>query len=229
MRVSRNRGGAGFSQVIYFKPGEVDQICQEELRKANMLPFEPRNIDIELFIESHLQCQMDFADVPDGIMGYTIFDQNGKPKIVGISPALDDGTSTGRRRTRSTAAHEAGHCILHPTLFMDNPTPPLQGQNLDFERRRILCRDEDFRGSYNGRWWEYQANCAIGGFLMPKPLVTQACEEFLCAEGRLGLRILPASNRERAIKHVSDCFDVSLAAARIRVTQVLPVSEGHLL
>lgn len=225
MRVNKSTGSSAFSQVIYFKPGEIDRMCEAELRKANCLPDTPQPVDVELFIEKHFGCTIDFSDIAEGVLGFTFFDKKGKPQVVGVSPSLDDGTATGRRRTRSTFAHEAGHCMMHPILFMENSTPSLLGQNLDFEQKRILCRESDLQNTkaqYNGRWWEYQANCAIGGFLLPKGLVMTATDGFLTPAGLLGIKVLPELQREAAARNISDVFDVSLAVARIRLTQIYP-------
>lgn len=222
MRVTKSAGGSPFSQIIYFKPGEIDKMCEDELRKAGCLPSTPQEIDIELFIEKHFRCTLDYADIEPGVLGYTYFDKKGSPKLVGVSPSIDDGTPQGRRRTRSTFAHEAGHCMMHPILFMEEGTPSLPGQNLDHEKKRIMCRAPDFGSNYNGRWWEYQANCAIGGFLLPKQLVCQSCEEFLVGSGGLGIKILPPEQRENAVQHVATVFDVNPAPARIRLEQIFP-------
>jgi hypothetical protein len=232
MRIGKSAGGSAFSQTLYFKPGEIDRMCEDELRKANMLPDKPEPIDIELFTESHLECTVDYADIPQGVMGYTYFATTGKPTVVGISPDLDDGTATGTHRVRSTFAHEAGHCILHPILFMEDPTPKLLNHNLDFEKRRILCRPSDFNQTkqmYDGRWWEYQANCAIGGFLLPKKLVIIALAPFLTKSGGLGLEVLESMNRILAEREVSRIFSVSQAAARIRIEQIFPSDQEKTL
>lgn len=225
MKTGKTATGA---QALYFKPGEIDKMCESELRKAKLLPEQPGPIDIELFVESHLGCRVDYADVPEGVLGYTLFSKGGKPEIVGISPSLDDGTPTGTRRMRSTFAHEAGHCILHPILFMEDSSPSLLGQNLDFQQRRILCRENDMKSTkpqYNGRWWEYQANCAIGGFLLPKRLVAMATEPFTTPAGLLGIAVLAADKRQAAAREISGIFDVSLAAAEIRLSQVFPAES----
>ena len=40
------------------------------------------------------------------------------------------------------------------------------------------------------RWWEFQANKAMGALLLPKALVGKAREPFLEAQGMLGLPAL---------------------------------------
>lgn len=232
MRIGKSAGGSAFSKTLYFTPGEIDRMCEDELRKAKMLPDTPEQIDIELFTETHLECSVDYADIPEGAMGYTYFESNGKPAIVGISPALEDGTATGVHRVRSTFAHEAGHCILHPILFMEDPSPKLLNQNLDFEQRKILCRPADFtqtKQTYNGRWWEVQANNAIGGFLLPKKLVVMALAPFLTKVGGLGLEVLEPANRILAEREISRIFNVSKAVSTIRIEQIYPANQEKML
>jgi hypothetical protein len=231
MKISRSSRGSSFSHIIYFSPGEIDEICEKELRKAQMLPDSPEAIDIERFVEFHLECTLDYgASVPDGVLGYTCFSAAGKPEMVGISPSIDDGTILGRRRVRSTFAHEAGHCVLHPLLFIEDTQSSLAGHNIDFAQKRILCRDSDFqksKGGYDGRWWEYQANCAIGGFLLPKKLVQLVAENFQTSTGRMGLKALDDSGRKAALKEVAEIFDVSQAVAGIRLDQLFPSQSAE--
>lgn len=220
---------AGGKQTLYFKSGEIDQICETELRDAGLLPEFPSAIDIELLIESHLECSLDYGDIPNGVLGYTLFDESGKPERVGVSPNLLDGSATGLHRNRSTLAHEAGHCVLHPSLFTEEQSPALGGENVDYGSRRILCRDEDFRRTkgYDGRWWEYQANCAIGGFLLPVGLVNLVVEPFTRKCGIFEMRVLEGAKRDVALRELVEVFEVSFAAAQIRLSMLFPKNEAQ--
>jgi len=227
MQIRRTTGSGPYAHVIYIKKDEVDKICVDELRKSGYLPTQPGPINIELFIEKYLECTLDFAtELGGGVLGYTVFDpKKGKPMLVGVSPKLDDGTKSGERRIRATLAHEAGHCILHPILFMDDAGhTSFDSTNIDFAKRRILCRDSDFKtpGKYDGRWWEFQANCAIGGFLLPKKLVACAVAAFLNPVGSLGVETLLPNSREKAIDAVAGLFEVNPVVARIRLTEMYP-------
>ena len=191
MRVFGNPGGV-FRQTIRFEHREIDQMCVDALKAASLLPSDPSPIRIDRFIEKHFSSRVAYEDVDAGVLGCTVFEPSGKIKVVMVSPALADGTTVGRRRERSTLAHEAGHCLMHPTLFMDDGTQTVFTgtchENLDFKQRKILCRDDDFRRNgrkYDGRWWEYQANRAIGGY-------------HVYGELRLGLRITAADDLRSA-------------------------------
>ena len=102
-------------------------------------------------------------------------------------------------------------------------------ENLDFSGRRILCRREDFAGRYDGRWWEVQANKAIGGLLLPSGLVTASVDNFLVKSGGLGLPTLPESNRLAAIQHVADTFEVNKKPAEIKLERLFPPGDSDLL
>jgi len=223
--------GGRFGQEIYFEKGEIEQICEDELRNAQMLPSSPEPIRIERFIEKHFGCRFVYEDIADGVLGCTAFKSNGAIEFVAVSPSLDDGTESGRRRSRSTAAHEAGHCILHPLLFMGDfkQLEFASLSNLDFQKRRIMCRSQDFnaneRHGYDGRWWEVQANKAIGGFLLPRKLVAIRIAPFLRKVGKLGLDALPTDARFAAEKDIAQAFDVNVIVARIRLSQLYPETQ----
>jgi hypothetical protein len=229
--ISRNDRTSPFGIFLYFDKGEIDKMCESELRKASLLPKTPQPIDIELFIEGHLKCSLEYGDWGTGVLGITAFDSTGKPKAVGLAASLDDGSATGQHRVRSTAAHEAGHCILHPTLFMQASLQKLPFENFDPKERRILCRDRDMSGTQatgtKGRWWEYQANRAIGGFLVPKSLAQPIIDPFLHTAGLLGIRVLPDENRDAAVKALSEIFDVSTQVSRIRLSEWFPAGTGQ--
>lgn len=230
MRIRKNLPGSQISQNLYFTDREIERMCLEALKGSGFLPETPQPIDIETFVEKHFKTRLDFSTEPEkGVLGWTLFGPKAEILMVGVSPALADDTSeVGNRRCRATVAHEAGHCLMHPILFLEDKTGSL-AENLDFQNRRILCRKEDFKGVYDGRWWEVQANKAIGEFLLPKKLVRQAVAEFLAPHGSLGVETLPAEKREAACRHLAEVFDVNPAPARIRLATMYPDSEEEFL
>lgn len=231
MRVYGNPGGV-FRQTLHFESKEIDQMCVDALKAAGLLPDTPSAIRIDRFIEKHFKTQIAYEDVDVGVLGCTVFEPNGKIKVVAVSPAISaDGSISGKRRERSTLAHEAGHCLMHPTLFMDDGTQSMftgaGHENLDFKQRRILCRDDDFRRTtrrYDGRWWEYHANRAIGGLLLPKKLVEKCVDGLLATTGGLGMKSLPPTAREQGKRLVATTFDVNPIVAEIRLGEMYPHS-----
>lgn len=222
--------GSKFGKTLYFTDREINRMCVDALKESRCLPSNPEPIDIEFFVEKHFDTDLDFGtDLGDEILGWTYFGRRGEIRIVGVSQSLScDETVVGQRRCRATVAHEAGHCLMHPILFMEDQSRPMF-ENLDFAKNQILCRKDDFRGKYDGRWWEVQANKAIGGFLLPCNLVRDSVQEFLVTEGSMGLESLPAENRQSAIAHVADTFDVNKKPAEIKLDKLYPETEGELL
>jgi len=74
--------------------------------------------------------------------------------------------------------------------------------------------------SYDGRWWEYQANRMIGSLLLPSPLVSLALEE-LCEKTPVTQQLrIPESRRLRAQALVADLFQVNPIVAEIRLQEL---------
>ena len=232
MKRLRSRGGP-FEEQFFFEPEEIDEMCGEALLQSGYLPSSPQPVKIERFIEKHFKCLTGYDDLPPRVLGCTQFNKDGSIKAVTVSRSLDDGTEAGRRRERSTWSHEGGHCLLHPSLFMSSNTQ--QGLNFGgtpsdsaiFRDNRILCRDNDIRPGegrkqYDGRWWEWQANRAIGGFLLPKELVKQVVSPFVARSTMTKSPSLSSASRQKAEKEIAEIFDVNPVVARIRIQEFFP-------
>ena len=148
-----------------------------------------------------------------------------------MSNALDDADKgkPNERRLRTTLAHEAGHGLMHAHLFCTGIKPKALFHE-DDETPQILCRDVPWKGDevtarYDGRWWEFQANRAIGGLLLPKKLVEIAIAKLTRETGLLGRRSLPDEKRTDAVRQLSDLFDVNPIVARLRLNELFPRSD----
>ena len=221
-----------FSKPPYFKPSQIDQMCADELRKENLLPSSPTAVRIDRFIEKRFGVSPQYEDLPHGVLGFTKFGKNGVEAIV-VSAALDaqDG-KVAQRRVRTTLAHEAGHGLLHAYLFALDDKPLHLFDKDSHTEHQILCRDvpneERTSRSYDGRWWEFQANRAMGGLLSPRALVHEAMKPFLVPSGMLGVEILDEKRREEAVRALADIFDVNPVVARIRTNELYPAETGQL-
>lgn len=225
--------GSPFGRVLYYPKKEIDELCEAALDAAGCLPERPEPIEIETFIEIHFGAQVAYDDLGRGILGYTAFSRQGKVFAIGASRELFDGSKAGARRARSTLAHEAGHGLLHSTLFggLYEYHPLFEG-NYDATTQRTICRDRDLEdpsGGYSGRWWEWQANYAIGGFLVPRRLFAAAVEPFTVTSGGLSVRVLRQDSRERAARSLADTFDVNPAVTRIRLSELIPDTGDQLV
>jgi len=166
---------------------EIDDICLSALKEAKLLPTEPEPIKIDLFLEKYFEVPLVYEDLGEGVMGSTVFDSYGRVTGFTVAPWIEEeGTAVAERRVRSTLAHEGGHGLLHPKLFMAEQTGCLFGSSFEKEKPKdFLCRNSDIvpgatgQPRYDGQWWEWQANRAIGGLLLPKPLVFKSIETLL--------------------------------------------------
>ncbi len=228
MKTSRSAVGP-FLERPFFTLEEIEQICNDELEKAKLLPVAPCPIRIERFLEKRFSIQVRYDDLPDGVLGLTEFGKHGVQAIV-IAKALDDeGTQAADRRIRTTMGHEGGHGLLHAHLFaLGQEAYPLFGDNTG-SKPRVLCRTNgipykttDTSKHYDGRWWEFQANQAVGALLLPKRLVEVSLTQLLVSNGALGLRSIERSRKEEAAQLLAETFEVNPVVARIRLAALYP-------
>jgi hypothetical protein len=217
-----------FKERPYFTVQEVEGICVDTLRKVNLYPSSPEPIRIDRLIEKHFNVTPTYEDLADGVLGLTRFGSNGVQSVV-VARALDAEESVAaERRIRTTLAHEAGHGLLHAHLFvLGRQEKSLFGDFTDRDAPRVLCRDVSTSSDNQSRpqaknWWEYQANLAIGGFLLPRPLVQVALEPLLSESGMLGNKTLDSSHFEKAAQLLAKTFDVNPIVARIRLQEMYP-------
>jgi len=216
---------------LMYEISEIDEICLSALREAKLLPREPEAIKIDLFLEKYFEVPVIYEDLGPGIMGSTVFNSRGAVTGFTIAPWIeDDGTAVADRRVRSTLAHEGGHGLLHPRLFISEQTPSLFGAALEPARpKNFLCRSGDINPSaggvprYDGQWWEWQANRAIGGLLLPRPLVMKAVSGML-KQSEFG-PTLSSALRSKAEAALSETFDVNPVVARIRLQEIFPSDD----
>jgi IrrE N-terminal-like domain len=209
---------------------EIERMCIEELQKSDLLPDEPAPIRIDRFIEKRFELTPDYLDLKPGLLGFTKFGSFGAEAIV-ISRALgEENTAVSKRRVRTTLAHEAGHALLHASLF-DDPKRRMQ-EIFDQEHEdlsKVLCRDvvgsvEGEHRGYDGSWWEFQANRAMGSLLLPETLFRKSATPFLTSAGLLDTgpaTISPEGKRELEFS-LSDLFDVNPVVVRFRLHQLYP-------
>jgi hypothetical protein len=223
-----------FKQQTFYKQVELEFMCLDELRKAELLPLEPEPIRIETFVTKRFGVTPDYsAPLPNGILGLTRFGNSG-PTDVFISKSLGEDTSdVGRRRTNATLAHEAGHGLLHGYLFVisgrkggfslgrcASVADPASG--VDMTDRSFLCRDVDTNVTGHA-WWEWQADAMIGPLLMPSPLVGKLLKtefDVMMPSLKTGSISLQSNDVPAILKKMAEIFDVNPAAARIRLEKI---------
>ena len=218
-----------FAFKLYFDDlGEIDEICLEALKKQSLLPSTPAPIRIERFVEKQFHAPLRYEDLGPDHLGCTIFTSSGTVQAILVSRFLEEqNTIPARRRARSTVAHEAGHGLLHGPLFIGDNFPD-RGES----QRRILCRSEDIlletESSYRGRWWEFQANQAIGSLLLPRPLMNAFLDQSGIKLDSPGRSSLTPLQRESLAKKAAVIFDVNPIVVRIRLDSFFHKREGEM-
>lgn len=232
MKTFRHKGGL-FEERPFYEAHEIEETCYGELRKVGLYPTTPSPVRIERFIEKRFGVSASYEELPDGFLGYSRFGSKGLEALVVSRALIEDESNSARRRVATTLAHEVGHALLHAHLFaLGAPHPRLFGDEVTVPK--ILCRCESVAGQsperkYDGRWWEYQANQAIGPLLLPRELVNKALEPILQSTGMLKIsKTIPIQDLGKAIDLLSETFEVNPAVSRIRVAELYPANGGQL-
>jgi hypothetical protein len=217
----------------YYTDGQSDQMCSEALVQTGFMPEEPGPVRIERFIEKRFNnLPIIYEPLGSHVLGFSEFGPNG---VEAIHIADEGGrrTRSEDRRVNSTLAHEAGHCLMHAHLFLaEFDHGRLFANDPDVTPRRVLCRDGNSparpQRRYDGRWWELQANRAIGGLLLPKETFLEFIVPFLEMQGTFGVGVLPETRRNEIVHAAADVFDVNPVVARIRIDSFFPPAGSQL-
>ena len=211
-----------FTERLYLPASRIEQVCEDALRSVGLYPDSPSAIRIERFIEKKFGLTPEYLALPAGVLGYTVFGPSGPTGMVVDRGLAETDSTVAQRRINTTLAHEAGHCIFHTHLFtVAHQSGILFDADDQSAVPKILCRDEP-SSTYDGKWWEYQANAAIGALLLPRDLVLSAAQPFLEARGLLGLPSLADRTRRAAESALSEIFDVNPIVVRIRLGEMFP-------
>ena len=215
-----------FLRRIRLETAEVEACCADALRSVKLMPATPQPVRIDRFVEKFFGLKLRFAVLAESRMGAVQFTDAGKVAGIFICKNLaQDETLVGKRKFRSTVAHECGHGLFHGELFAEK----IAADKLQFllvpgfdefysvGERGFLCRGEaglDSTPKYE--WWEYQANMAMSALLLPWHLVMEAAKPFAAkyAEARPGMRDTVI---EGAWAELAEIFDVNPVMIRFRL------------
>lgn len=228
-----------FREALYFEQEEIETICSDVLRSVELYPSMPEPIRIERFLEKKFGISPEYGKLPEGILGYTKFGPSGAEKVVICSSLSEEDCKASERRVATTIAHEVGHILFHSDLFKDlfrksSMIPFFQNSaEQPDESKMILCRDLpgvlEKSSNYDGRWWEHQANRAIGALLMPRSLMEELLAPLLVSRkmflGFFEQTIPDPAKRDDAILRLSDVFDVNPIVAKIRLGETYPLQK----
>jgi hypothetical protein len=196
----------------YYEQQELDsraeQLMAEHLMRlyGQVLTPAPTGAIIKL-IERDADDLDSYADLTvdgEGVEGVTYFFRDRKPRVR-ITRELSEQRHRARR-LRMTLAHEYGHVWLHSELWRKTTEAAAVHR----------CQREQIEAGRAVDWMESQAGYAGGALLMPESrlrLVVRAC----CGEDQPTTDSEPATS---LLQRVSEAFDVSEEAARVRLSQL---------
>ena len=223
-----------FATRPYYQLPEIERICGDALKRVDLMPDSPAAIRIERFVEKYFRLTPRYKNPSP--MASLALRNSARMESRGSSlrpPSTMRACQAAERRIRSTLAHEGGHGLLHAHLFAFGERPKGLFDDDHNGEPEIMCRDvHGVTGnprSYDGKWWEFQANRAIGCLLMPRRLAHRAAAPFCTTVGQLGSPVIVPERREQAARALAELFDVNPAVVRLRLDEIFPLpKDGQL-
>ena len=225
MKIMPDKHGR-FGKRLYFESPEFDEMMDDLRMRVGVDVFqEGSGIDVDLVLYKAFGLEPDFVHLPTGVLGRTVFDQEGHARVE-LSRDLDEASHSdelARRRLRTTLAHEVGHVACHSTLFIeDTATMSLFPDDNAPAHEDILCREASVGSGderrYQGEWWEYQANQCMASLLLPRKLFGEKVQSGLESRGAASFdEVIRKGSAAKAVRSLSDCFDVSQEAVFYRL------------
>jgi len=201
-----------FLRRPYYEQSELDsraeQLMAEHLIQlyGQVLAPVPTGAIIRLIERdaADLDSYADLTEEGEGVEGVTYFFRGRKPRVR-ITRELSEQRHRAHR-LRTTLAHEYCHVWLHSELWRETTESAVAHR----------CQRDQIEAGSSVDWMEWQAGYGAAALLMPESrlgLVVRAC----CGEDR------PTTGSAQAtslVQRVSEAFDVSEEAARVRLSQL---------
>ena len=219
MKWTRDTSGR-FRQRPHYLNDELEQICEDAVvtflrDRHSKVAFPITTADLTVMIEQAVDDLDCGCELGEGIDGLTDFFPRRRPRVK-IASRLQEPHLENRLRT--TLTHEYGHVILHGFLFAVEEDIKKLFDGKAKDTRNTCHRDHIHGGSAD--WMEWQAGFACGALLMPQTELIRVVKAFRQAEGIPYADIgVNADGGKRLIQKVTDEFQVSQDAARVRLEQ----------
>lgn len=205
---------------------ECERVVTEFLREyKGRVEFSLETDALMLLVERHVSSLDRFADLSDegeGVQGATDFVVGEKPRIR-IARELSH-QEWRENRLRTTVAHEFGHVRLHgpfweqqmrqQALFSDDELPSSRS-----------CHETDLIEADRTDWVEWQAGYVSGALLMPRSHVNDVVRQELREREHYSRVSADSRLAETLVERVSEAFQVSTAAARVRLLQLDAITQ----
>jgi hypothetical protein len=206
---------------VYYTREQLDELCEQIIggfcmeRYGQELTPIPTEALLQL-LEEYAHDVDQTADLPEGINGVTEYYWDREPTVKIDARLTHQHWRETRRRT--TLCHEFGHVIQHAPLWRalgpENPGdgPISQSCRCEYDEQELYDLWD--------AWMEWQARYMSGGFLMPKTRVGRLAQRL--AESKRWQVPVPADSAPSTylVEHVVIAFQVSRAAALVRLKQL---------
>lgn len=208
---------------LYLKTEVLDRRCEGIMREfmnrrsgGYRLPI-PTDELIRL-LEERAEKVDTYAELPEGIDGQTLLFYDRRP-IVKIAERIYRTRSD--HRVRTTATHEFGHVWLHAPLWRE------AGARMAGSGGPVWsCHRDNIVNAAKTDWVEWQAGWVSGAILMPASSLREWAGEYAA---RFGMNSPVAVNSQAGsaliMRVVEEC-DVSILAARVRLSKLRLVVDG---
>lgn len=216
-----------FSKRPFYNQSELDLECESIIAKFLLenygaVTFPVSTDDLETLLEKYvddLDSYGDLSSYGEDVEGVTLFSKNSRPRVK-ISAALHED-SKRENRYRTTLTHEFGHVHFHGYLFsMDFQEPLWASQQRN--PNEVICKRDKIIDAPNSQvdWMEWQAGYVCSSLLMPKSHLNRFVSNFRQEVGQMGTIHVNSPSAALLIEQVTEKFQVSREAARVRLTKL---------
>jgi Zn-dependent peptidase ImmA (M78 family) len=222
-----------FPQRPHYLPEELESECEKLitdflLQRHGKIGYPITTDDFTVLIETladNLDLYADLSNEEGDVEGVTEFFAGRAPKVkiskrLTLEPRLIN-------RLRTTLTHELGHIKFHAFMFQGETTGTLFVPSMPVVSTK--CKRQNILGAAERDWMEWQAGFACGALLMPATALRATVKQFLDAR-RISIARFEVRSAEAQslITTVSNTYDVSGEAARVRLLQHGTLSEAAL-
>ena len=230
MKMVPDRTGR-FAARPYYDAAELDADCEqvvlsflEQRHGTPRFPLETDELTVLIEQSASLDSSVDLTRHGAEVEGMTVFRRDQEPEV-----CISDRLSAPylENRLRSTLAHEYGHVRYHGPLWAEKFSAGL------FDREtvgRVICRRDNIIDITQTDWMEWQAAYVSGAVLMPARTTRRKVGELCQSFGWHAAIVFPSDRADAVIAMVTDAFQVSADAARVRLQQlgILRPDDGQL-
>lgn len=233
MKMVRDTTGR-FPKRPHYEPAELDRECESIVsnflrKKYGEIRYPLSTGDLGLLIENEADDLDQFADLREfgpGVEGVTIFNPGSKPHV---KIASDLASSPNREnRLRTTLAHEYGHVHFHAYLFdsLYSETDLFAAPDSSSPARVQVCKRDTMVDAAYSDWMEWQAGHVCGAVLMPAGAVRGLVRSHFPDAVNSGSTASGSAAGTAMISAISESFQVSLEAGRIRLIRLKVLNDG---